>query len=214
MPKAKPTFSEFKRAYLKAESEFVEILLNQIQECEPCKVVDYAYCLKRCKVLKENLDKAKKHSDFFWIAKKVVYQILQFVKAETFCKAYGIEDEQIQTEFSVPKLEELPPEDKPVIDKLVQFFATECKTCQLPVGKSCFECQKVRELQKELKTRLGRKAFAFFLTLNADVKRERKREKEIRFFYERIYEPPVKVDWSPKDPWGFFFWKVLERKDS
>ena len=211
MPKAKPTFSEFKRAYLKAESELIDLLLNQIQECEPCKVIDYAYCLKRCKVLKGNLTKAKEHSDFFWIAKKVAYQILQFVKAETFCKANGIEVDY-STEFSVPRLEELPPEDKPVIDKLHELFRTECKTCKLPKGKSCFECPTVRELQKELKTHLGQKIFTFFLTLHADFKREEKRDKEIRFFYERIYEPPVKVDWFPKDPWGVFFWKVLERK--
>ncbi|GAB6077284.1 hypothetical protein [Desulfurobacterium crinifex] len=210
----KPTYEEFKKEYLKAESRLLDLLLEQIQACEPCKVVDYAYCLKRCRVLRDTLSKAKEHSDFFWIAKRVLYQILQFVKAETYCKANGIEVDYSK-EFSVPRLEELPPEDKPVINELHNLFKKECQTCNLQIGQSCFECSKVRELQKKLKTHLGRKIFTFFLTLHAGFKREEKsREREIRFFYERIYKPPVKVNWTPKDPWGFFFWKVLKSQRS
>ncbi|WP_457569363.1 hypothetical protein [Desulfurobacterium sp.] len=206
----KPTFEEFRKAYFKAESELIDLLLNQLQACEPCKVIDYAYCLKRCRVLKETLSKAREHSDFFWIAKKIVYQILQFVKAETFCKANGIEIDY-STEFSVPKLEELPPEDEPVIEKLHKLFRTKCKTCRLPIGKSCFECEEAVILRRELKTQIGRRIFDFFLTLNADIKRE-SRDPEVLYFYQRIYEPPVKVNWFPKDPWGFFFYKILDKK--
>jgi len=216
MPKAKPSFSEFKSAYLKAENELVELLLRQLQACEPCKVIDYAYCLKRCRVLKETLSKAREYSDFFWIAKKIVYQILQFVKAEAFCKANGIATDYSK-EFSVPRLEELPPEDEPVVKELNRLFSSTCKTCRLEVGQSCFECPEVKNLRKRLKTALGERIFLFLLSLHADAKRyareeEKLKDKEIRFFYERIYTPPVKVDWFPRDPWGVFFWKVLERK--
>ncbi|WP_457681087.1 hypothetical protein [Thermovibrio sp.] len=210
---SKPTFEEFSRAYRRAEGELLDVLLSQVQACEPCKVIDYLYCIKRCRVLRENIAKAKRYSDFFWIAKKTVYEMLQFVKAETYCKANGLEVDYA-SEFLVPPLKELPPEDEPVINALHELFNTECKACTLPVGKSCFECPKILELQKKLKTHLGQRIFTFFLTLNASVKRgQEERYKEIRFFYERIYEPPVKVNWFPKDPWGCFFWKVLEKRN-
>ena len=202
-----PSFSEFRALYLEALNKQGKLILDQIEACETCTCKDYAYCTAKCTKLRATVKALKKAGSFPWITRKSLFRLYTLVKTQVLCRVYGIE---VEPELTVPEIGQVPHEDRPVIGELLKLFSGYCKACTLPKGRSCFECPEIEALRKKLTSQLGQRLFNFLLTVQAEAKRELQRlDKEVLYYYQRLYQPPVKVDYFPVDPWGIFSPKLF-----
>jgi len=204
----KENFFSFRERYLSVMNNVGKLVLSQLEKCQTCKEQDYRACLKECVELTTTLKQIEISSKQFpWIGKRGVFNLLTLTKSIVKCRAWGIKDEDLEPEVEVPKISRLPENDRQVLRELFKTFSTTCKLCVPSSNQNCLECREIRKLEAQLKSSEGRKAFWVHLIHHAEYKRntEPQLESEIRFFYERIYFPPVSLDVpTPKDPWAFY----------